>query len=114
MTPCIKNKRVVIDPIIVIIPNGSSVTSTHTCEIDLPSLLPTAKQTHIFPHFLAVILLSTRIYYNAGNTVELDTTTLHIIYDKKVVLTGTCSPDTKLWCLDPTSAPTTAIVSIDR
>ena len=32
------NKKIVIDPIEVTMTNGNTVTSTHTCEINFPSL----------------------------------------------------------------------------
>ena len=45
------NKHIATNPLIVTIPNGDMVTSTNTCDFDLPSLSPEARRGHIFPNF---------------------------------------------------------------
>ena len=104
------NKKIAIDPIEVTIPNGDTVTSTHTCELNFPSLPKAARQAHIFPHFPAGALLSIGQLCNASCTTELDVTTLCICLQGRTILTGTLSLVTKLWYIDdsPLTPPTTA------
>ena len=57
ITPII-NKHIVNTPITVLQPNGTSIISTHTCELPLDILSQTARREHIIPAFTSGALLS--------------------------------------------------------
>ena len=90
-------------------PNGDTVTSTHTCLLDLPSLPIAARRGHIFPHFPAGALLSIGQLCDAGCTASLNATTITINRNNRVILRGTRSAATNcnLWLIDvSTPSPT--------
>jgi hypothetical protein len=56
-------------PIIARLLNGERVGSTHTCSLDIPSLLPGACTAHIVPGLALHSLLSIVMMFNAGCTI---------------------------------------------
>ena len=89
------------------LPDGSTIKSTHTASLDLPSLPAAAQVAHVFPG-LTGSLLSIGVLCDFGCTAVYDATSVTIYRDSQVVLTGVRSPDThNLWMvpLDST-APT--------
>ena len=103
------NKQTAINPIVVAMPNSNTVVSTYTRELILPSLPEAARQAHIFPHLPAGALLSIGQLCDAGCAAEFDRTTFRIHHRGDIVLTGTQSSITKLWCIDPPASPPIAI-----
>ena len=102
------NKRVATNPLIVTMPNGDTVKSTHTCDFDLPSLPPEARHGHIFPNFPAGALLSIGVLCDAGCRVSFDNERMIVVYKGNAILRGTRSETetNKLWCIDePVSQP---------
>ena len=72
------NQNTATSPIIVTIPDGNIVTSTHTCLDDLPNLPPEARQGHIFPQFPGIALLSIGVLHNRGYTAEFSSMSIRI------------------------------------
>ena len=68
------------NPLTVQIPNGERVTSTHTCNLDMPHLPEPARQGHIMPGLASHSLLSVTKLCNAGCTVEFTMIGCNITY----------------------------------
>jgi hypothetical protein len=79
--------------------------STHEAELDIPNLPLAARYCHIVPALTNHSLLSIGQLCDAGCSIELDATVLRVQYDGTTVLTGTRTPETRLWQVDekPTS-----------
>jgi hypothetical protein len=89
-------------PIAIQNPNGSIMYSTHEAELDMPNLPLAARHCHIIPALINHSLLSIGQLCDAGCSIELDTTVLKVQYDGTTVLTGTRTPQTRLWQVDET------------
>ena len=88
-------------------PDGKHVTSTHTCELLLPTLPPAARKAHVFPDFPTGALLSIGLLCDHGCTAHLDKNSMVIIRNNTIVLKGTRSPSSPVWTVDPpTTVPT--------
>ena len=89
-------------PIHITMPDNTTITSTHTCNLDIPSLPTTATQGHLFPDMGPTALLSIGQLCDVGcdATFTADTCTINFMGDS--ILTGTRSISTdKLWHLQP-------------
>ena len=53
------NKRIDTNPITIRLPDGATLQSTHTCDLDLPGIRPAATRAHIVPGLTHASLLST-------------------------------------------------------
>ena len=53
------NKRIDTNPITIRLPDGATLQSTHTCNLDLPGIHPEATRAHIVPGLTHASLLST-------------------------------------------------------
>ena len=95
------NLRITNTSIIATIPEYNTVTSTHTCQLNLPSFLPKACEGRVFPQFLAGALLSIGILYDHECIAELDITSIRIKIGGAILLHRIHSPATRIWCIDP-------------
>jgi hypothetical protein len=80
---------------------------THQAELDLPFYLEAVRQVHIVPdlaHTNSRISISQLC--NAGWDVVFGATTVTVRYNHQTVLTGQHTQATRLWYLQPTTAPT--------
>ena len=93
------NKRPAKFPIKIILLNGKTIKSTHTCNIDIPWLPSIVTKAHIVPGLTHAYLISTRKFYNAGFQVAFDMDEFRVYYKNKLFLTGGCDPVTELWRL---------------
>ena len=101
------NLQPTLHPISVKMPDGKHVTSTHTCELLLPTLPPAARKAHVFPDFPTGALLSIGLLCDHGCTAHLDKNSMVIIRNNTIVLKGTRSPSSPLWTVEPpTTVPT--------
>eukprot|EP01034_Spumella_vulgaris_P038071 gene38071-46978_t len=87
----------------VTLPDGAVISSTHTATLNLPSLPLAARRAHIFPA-LVCSLLSIGELCDSGLIAIYTSTTVTIFNGPQVVLTGTRSPETRLWMVDLTAA----------
>ena len=69
----VKNLQVANNPISITIPNGKNITSTHTCNLEIPWLPKHVTEAHIVPGLAHASLISTRIFCEAGCKVIFDT-----------------------------------------
>ena len=53
-------------PITITLPNGKTIRSTHTCNLDIPWLLGHMTEAHIVPGLAHASLISTRKFCDAG------------------------------------------------
>jgi hypothetical protein len=97
------------DPIMVQLPDGRTIQSTHTCNLDIPWLRRTATQAHIVPGLTHASLVSTAKFCDAGYTVIFNTLECRVFDGPEIVLKGGQDPTTKLWRLPlhPATKPTT-------
>lgn len=91
----------------VILPDGSSITSTHTALLQLPHILPIGARTaHIFPGLKSGSLISIGQLCDHGCSATFDSTQVRIHYQDKIIMTGTRSHVTNhLWILELDDAP---------
>jgi hypothetical protein len=87
------------NPIVVNLPDGSTIESTHTCTIDLPGLPEAARTAHIFPALADHSLLSVGQICDAECQVEFTATHVNIRRNNKCLLQGHRTPN-GLWSLD--------------
>jgi hypothetical protein len=95
-------------PIIVTLPNGDTISSTHEATLPFPDLPRHALTAHIFPDLHGHALLSIGTFCDAGCTAIFSATEVAINFQGKTVLKGTRQPP-GLW--KTTQQPTTTMVS---
>ena len=97
-------------PIQIVLPNGKSIRSTHTCNLNILWLPSHMTEAHIVPGLSHSSLISTRKFCDAGCTVVFDEQECCVYRDNKLVLIGDRDPNTQLWRLpiNPKSNPSTS------
>jgi len=93
----LNNKQATTNPIMIRNPNGSIMYSTPEAKLDIPALPKAARHVHVVPALASQLLLSMGQLCDAGCHVTFDATTAMVTHGKKVVLTGRCTPKTRLW-----------------
>ena len=68
----ILNKNIIINPIHVLHPNETSMSSTRTCELSLVIISPTTRKGHVIPSLKSGALFSVWQLYNNSYYVFLD------------------------------------------
>jgi hypothetical protein len=86
-------------PIITRLPNGARVHSAHMCTLDIPSLPPNARTTHITPGLALHSLLSVMTLCNASCTVHLTKIGCTIVYHGRTIACGHKCTRTGLWMI---------------
>lgn len=86
-------------PVHVLIPNGDSVHSTHTCELLYDDLPQAARIAHIIPHLANHSLISLVQLCNAGCEILMSKIGLTIKYRGKTILCGHKCTRTGLWLM---------------
>jgi hypothetical protein len=96
----ITNIRPASNPISICLPDDSFITSSHTCNIDIPSLPSTATEGHLFPEMGPTALLSIGKLCDAGCEATFNAHHCDITFMGDTILVGTRSQSTdKLWHL---------------
>jgi hypothetical protein len=86
-------------PLTINLPNGEKVQSMHTCKINIPGL-PVSLTGHIIPGLSMASLMRICVLCKAGCTVIFTDNTVEVLYNTKVILTGSKKdPATNLWTL---------------
>jgi len=93
------NKQPATKPIQIMMPDGSKLLSTHTCNVDIPWLPNTMTGAHIVPGLSHASLISTRKFCDAGCRVAFDQEECRVYYKNKLVLIGTRDQVSQLWKL---------------
>ena len=83
------NKQPAQKPIQIMMPDGSKLLSTHTCNLDIPWLPDTMTEAHIVPGLSHASLISTRKFCDAGCRVAFDEDECRVYYKNNLVLIGT-------------------------
>ena len=65
------NKKLAVKPIQILLPNGKTIVSTHTGNLDIPWLPDSMTEAHIVPGLSHSSLISTRKFCDAGCRVSL-------------------------------------------
>ena len=92
----VTNLQVVDKPISITIPNGKSMTSTHTCNLDIPWLPNHMMEEHIVPGLAHASLISTRKFCEAGCKLIFDANECRVYYKGNLVLAGGKDKNTAL------------------
>ncbi len=93
----VTNKQVATHLITTTLPNGRSIKSTHTCNLDIPWLPHAMTETHIVPGLAHSSLISTRKFCDAGCKVSFDMDECRVYFKGQLVSTGNRDPIHKLW-----------------
>ena len=101
--------------LLVTLPSGASISSTHKAKLTLPNLPDGARQCHLFPGLATGSLMSIGQLCDNGCQALFTATTVKITRNHQTVLTGTRTPATGLWMVttdpsihsDTVSSPTT-------
>jgi hypothetical protein len=96
-TPC-KNKRLTENPITILLPDGTKVTSMHISNITMPGL-PFILVGHIVHKMKIASLLGIQVLCKAHCKVIFDEEKCQVIFNHKVILTGYKDPSSNLWTL---------------
>jgi len=99
----------------VILPDGNSITSTHTALLQLPNQLPiTAKTAHIFPDLKSGSLISIGQLCDYGCTATFNAKQVQIIYKDAIIMSSARSLETNnLWVLELDDLPTKSVTFAD-
>jgi len=84
----VTNKQVALHPITITLPDGATLQSTHTCNVDIPWLRREATTAHIVPGLAHASLFSTAKFCDAGYTVSFDAEYSRVHDGPTVVLKG--------------------------
>ena len=95
----VTNLQVADNPIIITIPNGKSMTSTHTCNLDIPWLPNHMTEAHIVPGLEHASLIYTRIFCEAECKLIFYADECRVYYKGNLVLSGDKYANTALWKL---------------
>ena len=95
----VTRKRVAKNPISIVLPDGSTVQSTHTCHLDIPWLPDKMTEAHIVPQLAHSSLISTRKFCEAGCKVVFDINECRVYYNNELVLVGGRDRRSRLWKL---------------
>ena len=93
------NKRPTASPLKITLPNGKSIQSTHTCNLDIPWLPDVLTEAHIVPGLSHSSLISTRKFADAGCKVLFDMNECRVNCKGALLLTGKREKSTGLWNL---------------
>ena len=94
----VKNLCWTNNPITVSLPDGTKVSSTHICHINIPGL-PTTLTGHIVPGITMASFIRIRILWKAGCKVVSDNEKCEVFYNNNIILRGFEDPTTNLWTL---------------
>jgi hypothetical protein len=104
--PCL-NKVKSRNPLTVRLPNGATMESSHTADLDIPRLNAAASKAHVFPGMEHHSLLSVGQLCDEGYivTFQQDTVTVTIYNsESSEMLSGPRDVTTGLWCINFTQA----------
>jgi hypothetical protein len=98
--PCL-NKVESRTPLTVRLPNGATVESSHTAELDIPKLNAASSKAHVFPGMANHSLLSVGQLCDEGYIVTFTQDTVTICDSRNSqILSGPRDLNTGLWCIN--------------
>jgi hypothetical protein len=93
------NKQIAITPLIINLPDGEQLRSSHTCELDITWLPRAARMAHIVPGLQHTSLISIKVLCDAGCKVSYNDEKCKVYFKNKLVWHGGREPTTQLWVL---------------
>jgi hypothetical protein len=93
------NKKPTATSLTVILPNGDTITSTHTATLNMPSLPHTARQAHILTGLAQHSLLSVGQMCDSDCSVTFTAADVTVKNGKSTILNGLRDQDSGLWCV---------------
>ena len=95
------DKRPTVDELRVKLPDGGTITATHTALLNLPQLPMRARRAHIFPD-IKHSLISINMLCEEGYMAIFDENNVYIVKDSEVMLHGYKDPVTRLYMVNIT------------
>jgi hypothetical protein len=86
-------------PLIINLPDGKQIASTHTCKLNVPWLPDKAREAHIVPDLAHASLVSIKTLCDAGCKVQYNSTACSVYFQGSLVWIGKREPTTGLWIL---------------
>ena len=86
-------------PLIITLPDGKEIKSTHTCLLDTPTFPKAARQAHIVPGLAHTSLISIKALCDAGRQAMYDDNECKISFKGTTIWRGAREPKTGLWVL---------------
>jgi hypothetical protein len=100
VTALITKKKLAVALINVTLPDGTTIQSTHTCNLLLPQLPLAATKAHIIPSLSTSSLLSVGQLVDANCSVTFDRTLVEVLHNNKRILEGVRNERNGLWTFD--------------
>jgi hypothetical protein len=97
--PC-SDKQAVHVPLNVNMPNGTTIKSSHTCNLLLTDFPPQARQAHILPGLVHNSLISVGQLCDNGCSVTFTQDQVTVSKNEKCVMYGSRDPKSRLWRVD--------------
>jgi hypothetical protein len=98
--PCL-NKVKSRTPLMVLLPTGATMESSHTADLDIPELNAAASKAHVFPGMANHSLLSVGQLCDEGYIVTFKHASVTVCNsEKSQILTSPRDLDTGLWCIN--------------
>ena len=79
-------------PLVITLPDGQTLQSTHTCELSAPWLPVRARKAHIVPGLAHTSLVSIKMLCEAGCKVAYDEDEVRVYFKRQVVWRGKREP----------------------
>ena len=92
----------------VLLPSGTTITSTHRATLDLPHLPLAARQCHLFPDLTSGSLISVGQLCDHGCTATFSADSVSVDLHGRAVLHGHRTPATGLWHVSAPTPPATS------
>ena len=93
------NVKPTTNPIRITLPDGQTIMSTHTCNLNIPWLPDFMTEAHIVPGMAHSSLISIKKFCDGGCKVMYDEYEVRVFYKGKMVLSGGRDARTGLWLL---------------
>jgi hypothetical protein len=98
-------KKSTTTPLAVRLPNGDTITSTHTALLNMPVLPQAARQAHILPGLAQHSLLSVEKMCDSGCSVTFTASNVTVTNGESTILTGLRDKEFNLWRTPLDSTP---------
>ena len=86
-------------PLTINLPDGGTIQSTYTCQLNMPWLPAKARVANIVPGLAHTSLVSISTLCDAGCKVKYNESTCDVYFNNRKVWTGQREPTTGLWIL---------------
>jgi hypothetical protein len=110
----VTNIAPVIQALVINLPDGKQLVSTHTCCLNVPWLPAPAREAHIVPGLAHASLVSIKTLCDAGCRVTYDDENCRVYFNQTMVWIGHREPTTGLWVLPLDPLKTTDNVTPTR